>query len=335
MDGQRRPSDRRCPFIGIRTGMEAMKRLLLLAVGTLCVSGCGPSPRPAGGRTEEDTGDTARRFVPDAFLPRMPPADVAPAARAAWLRAHYWDGFDFADTATLVRADTLRMLGLFARHAALCAVASDSAPIDSLMCRASVSRTGLLYFWMLAERVLYDPNSPLRDDELYIPVLRTVVSSKLLTEWERLRPAEQLRLALRCRVGEPAADLRFVLSTGEESTLYDLQSDHTLLFVADPDCSACERLSLEVAASPLVNERLERGSLTLLYLLPRGDTEALRYCGGRLPASWLVACDDGTLFEGTYDLRAVPSLYLLDRTKRIVVKDTADVGAIEAALDGE
>ena len=33
-----------------------------------------------------------------------------------------------------------------------------------------------------------------------------------------------------------------------------------------------------------------------------------------------------------YDLKAIPSLYLLDRAKRVVVKDSVDVGELEYML---
>ena len=38
--------------------------------------------------------------------------------------------------------------------------------------------------------------------------------------------------------------------------------------------------------------------------------------------------------EGLYDLAAIPSLYLLDADKRVLVKDAADVALVEAAIDG-
>ena len=34
-----------------------------------------------------------------------------------------------------------------------------------------------------------------------------------------------------------------------------------------------------------------------------------------------------------YDLKAIPALYLLDRDKRVLVKDSTDVPQIEEAID--
>ena len=52
------------------------------------------------------------------------------------------------------------------------------------------------------------------------------------------------------------------------------------------------------------------------------------------PSGWIDARDaDGRLRgEELYDLRAIPSIYLLDHQKRVVVKDSTDPREVEAAL---
>ena len=52
------------------------------------------------------------------------------------------------------------------------------------------------YFTMLAELVIHDPNSPLRNDEFYIPVLRAVLASPYYDEYERIGPSYDLNMAI-------------------------------------------------------------------------------------------------------------------------------------------
>ncbi|MDE7122932.1 MAG: DUF5106 domain-containing protein, partial [Alistipes sp.] len=56
---------------------------------------------------------------------------------------------------------------------------------------------------------------------------------------------------------------------------------------------------------------------------------------GDVPSSWIDACDPSGAIrsEGLYDLRAIPSLYLLDARKRVLLKDTVDVERIEEVID--
>lgn len=298
-----------------------MKRLTILLLALCCAASCGRRHAPA---TEHP--------APALFRPAALPSSLPASERAEYLRTHYWDTFDFADTLFIARADTLHMLDAFASYVAL---GADSVAMADLVRRASVSRPMLDYFGMLAERVLHDPNSPLRDVERYIPVLRGKLASPWYDTLERLGPETELRLALRNRVGEQAGDFRCTLASGATTRLYDLRADYTLLLLTDPECPMCRRTTEELLASPRLNELAERGTLRILTLYSGEDTAAWRRSLSHAPRGWLHACDATCTVrdEGIYDLRALPALYLLDREKRVLVKDSADPAEIEEALD--
>lgn len=298
-----------------------MKRLTILLLALCCAASCGRRHAPA---TEHP--------APALFRPAALPSSLPASERAEYLRTHYWDTFDFADTLFIARADTLHMLDAFASYVAL---GADSVAMADLVRRASVSRPMLDYFGMLAERVLHDPNSPLRDVERYIPVLRGKLASPWYDTLERLGPETELRLALRNRVGEQAGDFRCTLASGATTRLYDLRADYTLLLLTDPECPMCRRTTEELLASPRLNELAERGTLRILTLYSGKDTAAWRRSLSHAPRGWLHACDAACTVrdEGIYDLRALPALYLLDREKRVLVKDSADPAEIEEALD--
>lgn len=298
-----------------------MKRLTILLLALCCAASCGRRHAPA---TEHP--------APALFRPAALPSSLPASERAEYLRTHYWDTFDFADTLFIARADTLHMLDAFASYVAL---GADSVAMADLVRRASVSRPMLDYFGMLAERVLHDPNSPLRDEERYIPVLRGKLASPWYDTLERLGPETELRLALRNRVGEQAGDFRCTLASGATTRLYDLRADYTLLLLTDPECPMCRRTTEELLASPRLNELAERGTLRILTLYSGEDTAVWRRSLSHAPRGWLHACDAACTVrdEGIYDLRALPALYLLDREKRVLVKDSADPAEIEEALD--
>ncbi|WP_300887029.1 DUF5106 domain-containing protein [uncultured Alistipes sp.] len=298
-----------------------MKRLTILLLALCCAASCGRRHAPA---TEHP--------APALFRPAALPSTLPASERAEYLRTHYWDTFDFADTLFIARADTLHMLDAFASYVAL---GADSVAMADLVRRASVSRPMLDYFGMLAERVLHDPNSPLRDEERYIPVLRGKLASPWYDALERLGTETELRLALRNRVGEQAGDFRCTLASGATTRLYDLRADYTLLLLTDPECPMCRRTTEELLASPRLNELAERGTLRILTLYSGEDTAAWRRSLSHAPRGWLHACDAACTVrdEGIYDLRALPALYLLDREKRVLVKDSADPAEIEEALD--
>ena len=305
-----------------------MYRTLVLILAAVGLAACGGrAPRRPAATTAE---------TPAVFLPAIAPAALAPEERVEWLRWHYWDNFDFADTTFLARADTLQLFEAYARYVQLLfSVPTDGAPMDSLMRRAVVSRPMLDYFAMLADRVLGDPNSPLRNDEFYIPVLRAQLSSPWYDEYERLAPEYRLSLASQNRIGQPANDFRYTLASGATGSLYGLRAEYVLLFINNPGCPMCREIREAISASPMLTELIEHGRLRVLALYPDENLDEWRAYREQIPASWINAYDDGCVLreKGLYDLSAIPSLYLLDAQKRVLVKDATDVALVEEVID--
>ena len=172
-------------------------------------------------------------------------------------------------------------------------------------------------------------------DRLYIPVLEALVASPWLDEWEKIAPEHDLRMALQNRVGLPANDFRYTLASGRTGTLYGIRANYTLVFFNNPDCGMCERIRAEIVASPLLSEMIRAGRLEVLALYPDEDLTAWRAHAPQVPSSWINAYDAGARIskEELYDLKAIPSMYLLDRDKRVLAKDAFEVGYIEWLLD--
>lgn len=305
-----------------------MYRTLVLILAAVGLAACGGrAPRRPAATTAE---------TPAVFLPAIAPAALAPEERVEWLRWHYWDNFDFADTTFLARADTLQLFEAYARYVQLLfSVPTDGAPMDSLMRRAAVSRPMLDYFAMLADQVLGDSNSPLRNDEFYIPVLRAQLSSPWYDEYERLAPEYRLSLASQNRIGQPANDFRYTLASGATGSLYGLRAEYVLLFINNPGCPMCREIREAISASPMLTELIEHGRLRVLALYPDENLDEWRAYREQIPASWINAYDDGCVLreKGLYDLSAIPSLYLLDAQKRVLVKDATDVALVEEVID--
>lgn len=306
-----------------------MKRLtILLPILILLATSCG--------RRRSTPAVETPASVTSVFLPAIAPAHLAPDEQREWLRWHYWDRFDFADTTFLVRADTIQMFESYARYIALISDRpDDGAPMDTLMRRAATSRAMLDYFVMLSEAVLHDPNSPLRNDEFYIPVLEAQLRAPWYDEYERIAPEYDLQMASQNRIGRRANDFRYTLASGSSSSLYALQAEYVLIFINNPGCAMCREIREAISSSPMLTEMIERGRLKVLAIYPDEDLTEWRNYRDQIPASWINAYDRGCVIrdEGLYDLHAIPALYLLDSDKRVLLKDCTDVSRVEKVID--
>lgn len=304
-----------------------MYRLLILSCALLAVAcgGRGNAPRT-----------TAETPIARVFLPAIAPGGLDQQGKRDYLREHYWDRFDFADTLFIAEIDTAQMLDAFVAYVMLISDRpADRAPMDSLMRRAAGSKPMLRYFTMLTDRVLADPNSPLRNDEFLIPVLETIVESPFYDEYEKIAPAYDLHMAQQNRIGQPANDFRYTLASGASGTLYGLKADYVLLFINNPGCGMCREIREAITSSPMLGELIERGELKVLAVYPDEDLKEWQQYRDQVPAVWINAYDKGCVIRAKdlYDLKAIPALYLLDREKRVLVKDSTDVPYIEAVMD--
>ena len=280
-----------------------MYRIVVILLAALCAVSCGRRS------SRQQTSAAPQMRV---FLPAIAPSSLSDDAKRDYLRWHYWDRFDFTDTLFVSEADTVQMIEAFARYiAVLSDRPADSAPMDSLMRRASSSKPMLDYFAMLAGTVLHDPNSPLRNDEFYIPVLRAQLASPFYDEYERIAPQYDLEMAMQNRLGQPANDFRYTLASGASGTLYGLQAEYVLLFINNPGCAMCREIREAITSSPMLSEMIERGRLKVLALYPDEDLTEWRDYRDHIPASWINAYDKGCVVREKSLSQLTVLLYLI------------------------
>lgn len=181
---------------------------------------------------------------------------------------------------------------------------------------------------------LSDPNSQIRNEELYIPILQAVIASPFYDTTEKVRPRYQLDMAMKNRVGQVAADFEYTLADGKRGTLYQVDAPFTLVYINNPDCHACEEILELLSVSRVVSNQLESGKLKIVAIYPDEDLAAWRKHLPDVPAQWINGYDAELAMRKRelYDLRAIPSLYLLDKDKKVLLKDCTSVDMIEAYL---
>lgn len=210
----------------------------------------------------------------------------------------------------------------------------DTLPIISLLDSVRNTRAALDEFSELARQVWSNPNSPLRNDEFFIPVLRTMIGSGFYDEASVIRYKYQLGLLLQNRPGHRANEIVYTEKDGTTGYLNSIQSEFTLLYFNNPGCEMCGQVSSDLKSSEIISGLVENGMLTVLSVYPDEDIGEWTLHYDEQPSSWIRCYDRGCRIreKGLYNLEAIPSLYLLDRNKRVILKDVSDVAQIEFAF---
>lgn len=302
----------------------------LLALFLLLLVGCAGQPTKSTTESSEPCAEGTRRFK----RPVESLTQIQSREQLEEYIAHYWDDFDFECGDRVSEYDEVDTYSAFAAYVMIIPEEQADSLLRSLIRRAEHSREVLDFFSEMAHEVLSDPNSPTRNDEYYIPILETILESKWLDEFDRIVPQRDLKMARQNRIGTLANDFEYTLLSGATHTLHSLKADFTILLFNNPGCEMCATIIDEISHSEVISKLSNELTIKTLAVYPDEDLEAWRNYLPNMPKSWICAYDRGMAItqRESYDLKAIPSLYLLDSDKRVLIKDGASVEQLEQML---
>ena len=309
-------------------------RNLIITASVLVLAGC------AGNRKAE-------QFVALPFPDVVPPAMMEDARdRAEYMALHWWDGI--TETSRVYPCDTTLVSGVrkedveqkFANWVNILNMLDMSVvgkSVGRLYDRAAAcekkdtSSNVFETFTDLVVKYLYDPNSPMRNEDHYAFYASRLAGSDLVDESMREKYAREVRLASLNRIGSKAADFRFTDKRGRMHTLYGIDAELTLLFFSNPGCAACKEIIDVLNNDPRISALIKEGIMAVLNIYIDEDLEEWRSYMPVDPEHWYNGFDPDMVIRGEnlYNVRAIPSLYLLDRNKTVIMKDAPEARVFE------
>lgn len=175
----------------------------------------------------------------------------------------------------------------------------------------------------LVSKYLYDPNSPMRDEDLYLPFAEAARTSPCTPD--DMRAAYNYE-AKQCRTntfGSVAPDFKYSDAGGRKGSLHGVSADYTMLFFSNPGCNSCKEIINEVLSRDYVSRYIADGKLAIVNIYIDEEISKWRDYLPNYPKDWINGYDYTFQLRdsGKYDIRAIPSLYLLDSSKRVLMKD--------------
>lgn len=302
-------------------------RYVVLVFIIFLFSACGNSSK----QKQTDTSVTVEnpQTVSEAKFPfpAIPTMLTQPEERKAYLMAHYWENFNFADTA-LVNNRNVSEQGA-ANYLAILAdgtlsEAQVKGSLDGFCKGMEVQEHARKVFLQMMEDYLYNPNSPFHNEGLYALFLERMLKREFVDEARKSSLKFSLDLISRNCPGKVATDFVYFLPDGSRHSLAQTRAKNNrlLLVFYDPECPSCHETMQEMVADGMLAEAVKAGKLTVLAVYTEGNQEVWKRTLSDLPQGWMVGSDHETVKQGAlYDLKAMPSLYLMDGTKRVLLKD--------------
>ncbi len=337
--------------------MSGRGALTVMAVAAaVTVVGCGGrGGKTAAGDLAEKTVETAGevRTFPQVSVPAM---IEDPDERAEYAALHWFDPFTrvegTADVSAEWLCDSTHVAGvpsvqLEQAFASWCGVL-DMVPMETAeraaehlfdriaACEAADTSSNVFERVNdIADKYLYDPNSPLRNEDWYRPFVQARSQSALISPDRREADAVTARRCSLNKVGTKAADFRFSDRNGRTYSLYGIKAETTLLFFSNPGCHACKDIIDALKSRPEMETMISSGELAVLNIYIDEDLAEWYDYMPIYPKSWYNCYDPDYAIrtDVLYDVRAIPSLYLLNRDKIVLMKD-APTEKIMAAVFG-
>jgi hypothetical protein len=178
----------------------------------------------------------------------------------------------------------------------------------------------------LFQKYYYNPNSPMRNEDVYYHFVSRYASYEGLTDVEKAKYEREARLCALNRIGTRASDFRFADRRGNITNLYDIKAELTLLFFSNPGCEACMNIINVLREDPVISSMVASGRLAVANIYIDEDIQAWRSYMPVYPEEWYNGFDPDMILRSNeiYAIRAIPSLYLLDSEKRVIMKDAPE-----------
>lgn len=250
-----------------------------------------------------------------------------------YYKKHYWDGITFMDDRIIRTPFFLPKLERYFRE--IVSPAPDSTIKDMeyiiLLSRSNPEMYKFLLNWFTDE---YINPKYMGQDKVFVHLFEKY-HSKGITNWlnEKQLTAISNRayMVMSNLIGEKAANLEMTNIAGVKSPLYNIKADYTVIAFWDPTCGHC-RTEMPLMDS-LYKEKWKNDGVKIYAVLSevKEKEKWLEFIKEHHLEEWInvyetdaqrKAIEDAKTpsYKQLYDVTQTPTLYLLDKEKRIIAK---------------
>lgn len=292
--------------------------LLLMFTVVLTVSSCSSC--------ESKTQKTVK--VNTLFkAPEPPIAMIGEDNRLQFMVDNYWDKFNYADTTQISDNDFIEVH--FYNYVNICSYADSELVKKSLkkvLDNAYNADINMYkHFMTIIEKYYYHPNSPFRNEEMYIVGLEHIINATKINDVDKVRPMYHYEMAVKNRVGELSADFTYTLVNGKNGKMHDIVADYILLFFNSPDCENCMQLKDMIPNQPIFKKLINAKKFPSMKVLAMYIDDDLidSWKETKYPKGWISGYDKTGFISANevYSIPATPCFYLIDKNKKVIFKD--------------
>lgn len=250
-----------------------------------------------------------------------------------YYKKHYWDGITFMDDRIIRTPFFLPKVEQYFRN--VVSPVPDSIIKESdyllLLARSSPEMYKFLLNWLTDE---YIYPKYMGQDAVFVHLFEKYHSkgvSSWLNEKQLTTISNRAYMLMSNLIGEQAANLEMVDSTGKDIPLYNINSDYIVICFWDPTCGHC-RVQVPRLDS-IYNAKWKNEGVKIYGVLTetKDKDEWVQFIKEHNLGNWInvyetdaqrkiVEASKQPSYKQLYDVIQTPTLYLLDKDKKIIAK---------------
>ncbi len=247
-------------------------------------------------------------------------------------KKHFWDGITFMDDRIIRTPFFLPKVEKYFREVLVPAPDSIIKEADYLLLLAR-SDTNIYRFLLnwLTDEYIYPKY--MGQDAIFVHLFEKYHSkgiSNWLNEKQLTTISNRAYMLMANLVGEKAADLEFTDSTGKVFSLYGVNANYTIVVFWDPTCGHCREEIPRLDS--MYKAKWKKEGVKIYGVLTENEKDKwLQFIAEKNMKDWIHVYqtnenkNEETLskkpgFRQLYDVTQTPTIYLLDKEKRIIAK---------------
>ncbi|UAY51988.1 redoxin domain-containing protein [Ferruginibacter albus] len=249
-----------------------------------------------------------------------------------YYKNHYWDGITFMDERVIRTPFFLPKLERYYRD--IIVQNPDSIIKESdyqlLLARTCPEMYKFLLNWLTDE--YYNPKY-MGQDAIFVHLFEKYHSQGLstwLTDKQHDAISRQAYMVMSNQIGAQAANLDMLDTAENKTSLYDVKAEYTFVCFWDPNCGHCKETIPRIDSAYRASWK-QHGVKIFAVLSEDAKKEWLTYIHEHNLSDWINVYQPKELekadiesqkasFRQLYDVTMTPTLFLLDKDKRIIAK---------------
>lgn len=235
--------------------------------------------------------------------------------RCNYICQHFWDNYDISkpidndDDFMQAFRDYIGFFQYANRNVVM-------TSIGDLMNKARSNTPNLMKVGRAAELSLFFPTAVYYSDEVFVEFIKHLASNTMLKKEVRAYYADQLARINSCQEQKELPDIDLVMADGSKSRLSAVSDTTTtvMFFYSDGVDSSIGRTRLSADAN--LESLIANGSVKVISVYLGKYQPGF---AANMPERWLNTCSEDAL--KTYDFRALPCCYIVDRDLVLMTKN--------------